>query len=174
MKVDSFRKQLINGYCLNVWIEDEKVLCCSVIVLSSSLCQCLVSSCYILLYTLHHTLVKSHLDIRPCNSLPAEVLSAADLCKQFGPRSGPTKCRSWSGSKLIATLIAFLKEFLKKIRMQQKTCKITQFKCKELIKIAISSKTILWWNYICCFLEVSHWDTSNKNPKLIQNKKNRS
>ena len=33
------------------------------------------------------------------------------LCKQFGPRSGPTFW-SWSGSKLFVSLIVFLKEFL--------------------------------------------------------------
>ena len=29
--------------------------------------------------------------------------SAENLCKLFGPRSGPTLCRSWSGSKLFDT-----------------------------------------------------------------------
>ena len=34
------------------------------------------------------------------------LLSSADkLCKQFGPRSGLTKCWAWSGSKLFDTLI---------------------------------------------------------------------
>ena len=32
------------------------------------------------------------------------VLSADNLCKQFGLRSGPTKCLAWSGSKLFDTL----------------------------------------------------------------------
>ena len=41
------------------------------------------------------------------------VLSADNLCKQFGSRSGPTKCWAWSGSKLFDTLIVFLKDFLK-------------------------------------------------------------
>ena len=27
------------------------------------------------------------------------VLSADILCKQFGPRTGPTNCRVWSGSR---------------------------------------------------------------------------
>ena len=31
--------------------------------------------------------------------------SADNLCKQFGPRSGPTTCQSWSGSKPLDTLI---------------------------------------------------------------------
>ena len=40
--------------------------------------------------------------------------SADNFFKQFGPRSGPTKCRAWSGSKLFDTLVVFLKEFFKK------------------------------------------------------------
>ena len=36
--------------------------------------------------------------------------SAADsLCKQVGPRSGPTKSRAWSWSKLFDTFMEFLK-----------------------------------------------------------------
>ena len=42
------------------------------------------------------------------------VPSADNLCKQFETRSGPTKCRAWSGSKLFDTLMVFLKEFFKK------------------------------------------------------------
>ena len=38
--------------------------------------------------------------------------SAADLCKQFGPRSGPTR------SKLFDSLIVFLKE-LKKVHFEK-------------------------------------------------------
>ena len=43
-------------------------------------------------------------------SLWLQVSSADDLCKQFGPRSGPTKSRAWSGSKLfdyVMTLMSF-------------------------------------------------------------------
>ena len=39
------------------------------------------------------------------------VLSAGNLCKQLGPRSGPTKCLAWSGSKLLDALTVSLKEF---------------------------------------------------------------
>ena len=42
------------------------------------------------------------------------VISADSLCKQFRPRSGPTKCWSWSGSKLFATLILILKKSFEK------------------------------------------------------------
>ena len=40
------------------------------------------------------------------------ICSAVNLCKQFGPRSRPTECRSWSGSKAFDTLIVFLFFFL--------------------------------------------------------------
>ena len=63
-----------------------------------------------------------------------QLLSLADnLWKRFGSRSGPTGCRSWSGSKLFDTLIVFLKELLEKVnfekkisRQQKKHGKITQ------------------------------------------------
>ena len=52
----------------------------------------------------YHVLIKN---ITPCQL----VSSAGNLCKQFGSRSGPTKCRARSGSKLFGTLKVFLKEF---------------------------------------------------------------
>ena len=33
------------------------------------------------------------------------MLSACNFCKQFGPRSGPTKCRAGSGAKLFDRLV---------------------------------------------------------------------
>ena len=47
----------------------------------------------------------------PTLTLCLLVLSAHSLCKQFWPRSGPTKCPAWSGSKLFDSLMVFLKEF---------------------------------------------------------------
>ena len=49
--------------------------------------------------------------LTPC--LP--VSSADNVGKQFGPRSGPTNRRAWSGSKLFDILIVFLKEFFQKV-----------------------------------------------------------
>ena len=49
-----------------------------------------------------------------------------NLCKQSGPRSGPTKSQAWSGSKLFDTLIVSLKEFFEKVdfeKSQQTTIK---------------------------------------------------
>ena len=57
-------------------------------------------------------------------------LSIADnLCKQFGPRSGPTKCWSWSGSNLFDTLIGFPKDFFFKVYFEksQQTSKIMKY-----------------------------------------------
>ena len=48
------------------------------------------------------------------------LMSSADnICKQFGPRSGATKCWAWSGSKLFDTLMLFLKEFFEKIDFEK-------------------------------------------------------
>ena len=47
------------------------------------------------------------------------VICWYNLCKQFGSRSGPTKCRAWSGSKLFDTLIIFLKDFFEKIYLKK-------------------------------------------------------
>ena len=52
------------------------------------------------------------------------VASAVKFCKQFGPRSGPTKCWAWSGSNLFGTLIELPKESFKKVdfeKIQQTT-----------------------------------------------------
>ena len=47
------------------------------------------------------------------------VFSADNLGKQFGPRSGPTKTRVRSGSKLFDNMIAFLKEFFEKVDFEK-------------------------------------------------------
>ena len=60
------------------------------------------------------------------------LLSSADsLHKQFGPRSGPTKCCAWSWSKLFDTLMVILNEYFKKVDFEKnhqttKKFKITQ------------------------------------------------
>ena len=47
------------------------------------------------------------------------VSSADNLCKQFGPRSGGTKCWAWSGSNLLDTEMVFLKEFFEKFEFEK-------------------------------------------------------
>ena len=43
------------------------------------------------------------------------VSSAENLCKQFVPRPGPTKCPACSGSKLFDTRMVFPKEYFEKV-----------------------------------------------------------
>ena len=47
--------------------------------------------------------------------------SAGNLCKQIGPRSGPTFCRARSGSKVFDTQMVFLKEFFVKVNFEKKS-----------------------------------------------------
>ena len=47
-------------------------------------------------------------DICSINPLPPSVI-CNNLCKEFGPRSAPTKCRAWSGSNLFDTQMVLLK-----------------------------------------------------------------
>ena len=47
------------------------------------------------------------------------MLYAYNICKQFGPRSGPTKCHARSKSKLFDTLIVFLKDYFKKMILKK-------------------------------------------------------
>ena len=48
------------------------------------------------------------------NSLPA--MSADNLCKQFGPRPGPTKCQAWSGSKMFDTRMVLKKSSIQRVK----------------------------------------------------------
>ena len=52
------------------------------------------------------------------------LVSCADnFCKQFGPRSGPTKFRARSGFKLFDTLIIFLREAFEKVDFEKTNSK---------------------------------------------------
>ena len=48
------------------------------------------------------------------------MLPADNFCKKFGPRSGATQCRAWSGSKLFDILMVFLKEFFETVDFEKK------------------------------------------------------
>ena len=52
-------------------------------------------------------------------TLLSAVSSADNRCKRFAPRSGPTKRRARSGSKLSDTLMVFLKEFFEKVNFEK-------------------------------------------------------
>ena len=72
------------------------------------------------LYTLSCKLQIFKFWMSPILSLLVMTLSSADnLCKQFGPRSGPTECRSRFGSKPFDTLTVFLKEFFEKVNLEK-------------------------------------------------------
>ena len=58
------------------------------------------------------------------------VSSADNICKKFGPRSGPTERRAWSGSKMFDTLMEFLEEFFKKVEL-----KMNYFSTKKYVVV---------------------------------------
>ena len=63
---------------------------------------------------------------------------ADNFGKQFGPRSGLTNRRAWSGSKLFDILIVFLKEFFWKINFeknQQMTKKHEKLPSMQWVKV---------------------------------------
>ena len=62
-------------------------------------------------------------------------MSADNLCKQFGPRSGPTKRRARSGSRMIDTLVVFLKQYSEKLilKIKQQTTITQNAELKELL-----------------------------------------
>ena len=49
------------------------------------------------------------------------MTSTVNLGKQFGPRSGPTNLRAWSGSKLFDILMVFLEEVFSKGQFWKKS-----------------------------------------------------
>ena len=51
--------------------------------------------------------------------LTFSLLSADNLCKQFGPRSELRFSCSWSRSKLFDTLIVLLKEFFENVDIEK-------------------------------------------------------
>ena len=53
------------------------------------------------------------------NILPNFFVLCRWPCKQFGPRSGSTERRSWSGSKLFDILVMFLEEFFKTLILKK-------------------------------------------------------
>ena len=118
--------------------------------------------------------------------------SADNLCKQFGPRSGPTLCRAWSGSKLFDTLIFdpnYLtpwyswKNFSKKLiwkKNQQTTnsMKIPQYaklwnfimpptlerlRRHIALGLSLSPSMCLLQNLLRYRFEISYMDSSSKN-----------
>ena len=73
--------------------------------------MCLMCLCKIVFRKSQNTLKKYFWIL----TLSLLVLSADDLCEQFGPRSDPIELQACSGSKLLHTLMVFPKYFLKKV-----------------------------------------------------------
>ena len=77
-------------------------------------------------------LTKSSKGFIACTTLSLLAATANILCKQFGTRSGLTKCRAWYGSKLLDTLMIFKKNCFEKVNLKSTTAddkkawKITQ------------------------------------------------
>ena len=101
--------------------------------------------------------------------------SADNLCKQFEPRSGPTKCRAWSGTKLFDTLMVFLKEyfwkswFWKKSADDKKACKIIEQQNKRFNCTYPKSKEEPITSVFCaCFFLSFHLSRSQrKNERTL-------
>ena len=85
------------------------------------------------------------------NLLGQLFLSVDNLCKQLGPRSGPTKCWASSGSKLLEVLMELLKEFVEKLNFEIITgnfacfccCLLTFFKInffKKFFQVRVSNR----------------------------------
>ena len=109
--------------------------------------------------------------------------SADNLCKQFGPKSRPTECWSWSESKLFGTLIVLLKEFfflniLKKVsRRQQKHEKLTIMQrvkslgvVKEMEKPGDYIMMVLFGNYKNVLSRILYFQIFNQYLHLIYDK----
>ena len=81
--------------------------------------------------------ILSNEDEMSCLTLCLPVSSADNFGKQFGPRSGPTNRRAWSGSKLFDILMVFLKEFFQKVNFeknQQTTKKHEKLPSRQWVK----------------------------------------
>ena len=94
--------------------------------------------------------------------------SADNLSKQFGPRSGPTKRRTWSGSKLFDLLIIFLIEYFEKVdfeKNQQTTKKDAKFPSMQRVN---STFTDIYEKHIKANKSLSVVDSSISYFYIIQ------
>ena len=60
--------------------------------------------------------------------------SAENLCKQYGPRSGPTTCRARSGSNMFDSLMVILKEFFKNVDLKKKSADNYKIKAPQALR----------------------------------------
>ena len=87
---------------------------------------------------------KTSLNPKCCLFFSQTYLSADYLYKQFRPnRSGPTKCKVRSGSKLFNTMNVFLKEILKNVNFEKKSANE-----KKIMQICPRCKNFINQNYL--------------------------
>ena len=87
------------------------------------------------------------------------VVSTDNICKQFGPRSGPKFCRTKGpalcGSKLFDILMVFLKEHLKKLILKKKSAddkKHAKLHSRQRVKVHIFHRNVI--NYVIISLAI--------------------
>ena len=94
------------------------------------------------------------------------VSTADNLCKQFGPRSGPTNRRACSWSKLLDFLMVFLKEFFNivdfEVSRQQKNVKKISGDKELISKYKINILTLCLLANFACIIVVCGFFFSKK------------
>ena len=83
-----------------------------------------------------------------------QISSADKLCNQFRPRAEPTKGRSLSESKLIATLIVLLKFFFKKDDFEKKNSPDNEKKRAKSLLLDVWTSIV--WYLSHCLNELAH------------------
>ena len=76
------------------------------------------------------------------------VPSADNFGKQFGPRSGPKKCRAWSGSNLFDTQMVLLPLIFRKNCSKKMILKKISRSQKSMKNFPGGKELILTWNFL--------------------------
>ena len=108
----------------------------------------------------------------PFNFSFTNYLSSADnIWKQFGPRSGPTKRRAWSGSKLFYTQMVFPNKSIDKVGFERKKADDKKYMknyrvlmiallysfCCDQFKTVVKSCIHLLWPFVNLLLYSCIW-----------------
>ena len=88
------------------------------------------------------------------------VLSADNICEQFGPRAGLTQCQTWSGSKLFDTLMVFLKIFFEKIDFFKKISR----RQKSMKYYPVGKESKIWLRIGCILGKGMKYYINSKSP----------
>ena len=98
--------------------------------------------------------------------------SADNRCKQFGPRSGPTKCGAWSGSKMFDTLMVFSEFYFEKDGIEKSTVSSADNPCKQFGPRSLISIQPVWhfygisWKNFTKKMVLKNWQMQKKHEKL--------